>query len=206
MSSNASPNASPNVSPNVSDTERRLRPDFASDYGARLSRRISAALLTTLAALWLTGAVWLLLHYFFSTAGEFGITRHPLEATALTIHGVLALLALFLLGWFAGRHAPAAISGRRRTSGWWLMLLLAVLVIAGGAQFFLTSAGWQTGVALVHEVLGLALVLPVLAHGWQISAAARVRDHADGRRHGHGGRRGRRGPAGRARPPRNAHS
>ncbi|HEX9474742.1 MAG TPA: hypothetical protein VF931_11165 [Steroidobacteraceae bacterium] len=145
-------------------------------YGTRLSRHISAALLFTLGALWLSGVGWLLVHYLYAQPGEFGVIRHPLETPLLTIHGVLALLGLFLLGWFAGRHAAAAAGPRRRFSGWWLTLWLAALVIAGGAQFFLASDTWQARATLLHEILGTALLLPVLAHGWYISAAARERD------------------------------
>src|SRR5258708_33569972 len=105
----------------------------------------------------------------------------------LTIHGVLALLGLFLLGWFAGRHAAAAAGPRRRFSGWWLTLWLAALVIAGGAQFFLASDTRQARATLLHEILGTALLLPVLAHGWDINAAAPERGRCpsnDGRAEG----------------------
>ncbi|HLQ13357.1 MAG TPA: hypothetical protein VK130_08965 [Steroidobacteraceae bacterium] len=154
--------------------------DFAVDYGTRLSQRISAALLAVLGALWLTGVGWLLVHYLYARPGEFGVARQPLETPLLTIHGVLALLGLFLLGWFAGRHAGVAAGRQRRASGWWLTLWMAALVLAGGAQFFLSSELWQARVTLLHEILGAALLLPVLAHGWYFSVAARARDRARG--------------------------
>jgi hypothetical protein len=153
----------------------RRSAEVAGEYGARLSRRINAALLATLAALWLTGALWLALHYIWAQPDEFGVIRHPLEAPTVLAHGIIALLALFLLGWFAGRHVGAAGSGRRMASGWLLTLLLAVLVVAGCAQLFVASASLQSVLAAVHWVLGLALLLPVLAHGRRASAASRVR-------------------------------
>jgi hypothetical protein len=154
----------------------RRSAEFAGEYGARLSRRISAALLATLALLWLTGALWLALHYLWAKPDEFGVIRHPLEAPTVLVHGIVALLALFLLGWFAGRHAGAAGSGRRIASGWLLTLLLAALVMAGCAQLFVTSAALQSALAVVHWVLGLALLLPVLVHARRVSAASR--EHA----------------------------
>jgi hypothetical protein len=162
------------------------------EYGSALSRRISIALLGVLAALWLSGSYWLLLHYVWARPGEFGVIRHPFEAPTLLVHGVIAMAALFLLGWFAGRHAGAASSGRRVASGWSLTLLTAVLVTAGCAQLFLTSAAWQEALAVVHEVIGAALPLPLLVHGWRASAASR--DRGRGRAPRHGGRH----------PPRNA--
>jgi hypothetical protein len=165
---------------------------IAGEYGTRLSRRISAALLAVMAVLWASGVLWLLLHYVLASPGEFGVVRHPLETPVLMFHGVLALVALFLLGWFAGRHAGAAASGRRVASGWLLTVMSGTLVVAGAAQLFLTSAAWQSGAAVVHEVLGVALVLPVLVHGWRASGTVRDRAH-------HGGPH-------RSRRPRNVHS
>jgi len=159
------------------------------EYGSLLSRRINNALLAVLGALWLSGGYWLLLHYLWARPGEFGVIRHPFEAPTLLVHGVIAMAALFLLGWFAGRHANAASSGRRVGSGWLLTLLTAALVIAGCAQLFLTSAAWQEALAVVH--------------GWRASAASRVsrdRAHADGRSRGHAP------PHGGRHPPRNARS
>jgi hypothetical protein len=170
------------------------------EYGSALSRRISIALLGVLTALWLSGSYWLLLHYVWARPGEFGVIRHPLEAPTLLVHGVIAMAALFLLGWFAGRHAGAASSGRRVASGWLLTLLTAVLVMAGCAQLFLTSAVWQEALAVVHEVIGAALPIPVLVHGWRASAASRDRGRADAHSRAHAPRHGGR------HPPRSARS
>lgn len=178
---------------------------IAGEYGVLLSRRISAVLLVALAALWVSGVAWLLLHYVWATPGEFGVIRHPMEAPVLLAHGLIALLTLFVLGWFAGRHTGAATSGRRVASGWLLTGLTGLLVVAGCAQLFLTSAAWQSGSAVVHEILGVALLLPLWAHGWYFSATSRERDRARGPGGPHGGR----GPARAAnqrlpRRPRNA--
>jgi len=144
-----------------------------------------------LAALWLTGMAWVGLHYFAARSDQFGVTRHPLEAPLLLVHGVAALATLFVLGWFAARHA-GAMSGRRhsRISGWLLSALLLLLAGAGCAQFFLVSETWQAAARLAHEICGAALLLPVLMHLLRFRNADR--EHApDGvpdRRHRHGRR------------------
>ena len=171
----------------------------AGEYGWALSRHIGSALLWLLALLWLSGVYWLLLHYVFARPGEFGVIRHPQEAPTLLVHGVVAMLALFLLGWFAGRHAGAVSSGRRVRSGWLLTVMTGILIVTGCAQLFLTSAAWQSVIAIVHEATGVALPLPLLVHGWRASAAARARDRgrAPIQRAGrHAGRR----------PPHSAHN
>ena len=72
---------------------------------------------------------------------------------------------------------PPGGAGARAAGG---SLWMAALVLAGGAQFFLSSELWQARATLAHEILGAALLLPVLAHGWHFSVAARERDRARG--------------------------
>jgi heme A synthase len=146
------------------------------------------------AALWLTGMLWLALHYFAARVDEFGVTHHPLESPVLLVHGIAALATLFVLGWFAARHA-GAMSGRRhsRTSGWLLSGYLLLLAGAGCAQFFLVNETWQAAASLVHEISGAALLLPVLLHLLRFRNADRPaaragipeHRHAHGRRHAH---------------------
>lgn len=146
-----------------------------------------------IAALWLTGMAWLVLHYFVAHADEFGVAHHPLEGPLLLVHGIGALAALFVLGWFAARHA-GAMSGRghSRLSGWLLSALLLLLAGAGCAQFFLVSESWQAAARLAHEICGVALLLPVLLHLLRFRSGARraVRDGVPERRHRHGRRPG----------------
>jgi hypothetical protein len=146
----------------------------AVDVGALISRRISAGLLLVVGVSWLSGALWLVLHYLMATPGEFGAVRHPLEAPVLLAHGLVAMLALFVLGWFTARHAHAVRSGQRRGSGWWLAIVMAVLVLAGCLQLFLAVEAVQPVLSLVHEVLGATLVLPMLAHGGRFNVPRRT--------------------------------
>ena len=148
--------------------------------------RLTALLL---AALWLTGMSWLGLHFFAARSDQFGVSRHPLEAPLLLVHGVVALVALFVLGWFAARHA-GAISGRRhsRFSGWLLSVLLLLLAAAGCVQFFLVNETWQAAAILAHEVCGTALLLPVLMHLLRFRSADRAGADVPDRRHRHGRR------------------
>ena len=146
-----------------------------------------------IAALWLSGMVWLALHYLVARPNEFGVARHPLEGPVLLVHGIAALVTLFVLGWFAARHA-GAMSGRRhsRVSGWLLSGFLVLLAGAGCAQFFLVNETWQAGVSLVHELCGAVLLVPVLMHLFRFRSAGRQAPHAEvpERRHAHGRRHG----------------
>ncbi len=158
-------------------------------HGRRLSASLRSAVHLVFSVLWLSGVGWLLLHYFAARPGEFGLERHPLEAPLLLVHGVVAMLALFVLGWFAALHSADGSRRRtRRASGWVLSTLIGVLAIAGCLQFFVSGEGAQSVLRLVHEVCGVALLLPVIAHLWSFSSNARPVDRERARHHarGHG--------------------
>lgn len=158
---------------------------------SRLSAQLRASVHLVFSVLWLSGVAWLLLHYFAARPGEFGLVRHPLEAPLMLVHGVVAMLALFVLGWFAALHSSDGNRRRaRRASGWVLSTLIGVLAIAGCLQFFVSGEGAQAVLRLVHEVCGVALLLPVLAHLWSFSSTARVVSREQPRQHGHGHGRG----------------
>ena len=115
--------------------------------------------------LWSSGALWLLLDQFFAKRGEFGVTPHPLEGPLLLLHGVLAIISMYLFGWVAARHVSRWWRARqRRSSGAMLTAILAVLSISGFALFFLVGDTPQRVAVLVHDVLGLAGIVFALQH------------------------------------------
>jgi hypothetical protein len=115
--------------------------------------------------LWLSGALWLLLDQFFARRGEFGITPHPFQAPLLLVHGVLAILSMYLFGWIAARHVSRWWRTRqRRLSGSALTATLTVLGLSGFALFFLVGDTSQHFAALLHDAAGLASVLFIVQH------------------------------------------
>jgi len=123
------------------------------------------SLYSTFGVLWLTGCVWLVLHFFFQTASDFGSAPHPLQQNLLLIHGVVAVVAVFFFGWMAGNHVEAHWRrGMNRNSGLTLITLVAVLALTGLGSYYLTTESLRTGTAFVHEVLGAVAILPALIH------------------------------------------
>jgi hypothetical protein len=151
---------------------------------ARMPRRRRVAVYLVLGGLWVTGCWWLLLDQFVAKRGPFGVTPHPLEPPLLLVHGVTAVLGMYLLGWISSRHVlrwwPG---GLRRLSGTALALMLALLVISGFALFFVSDDEWQHAAAVIHEVLGVAVTLFAVQH-WFFRGRDEPLEHTSDR---HGG-------------------
>ncbi|HEY2676980.1 MAG TPA: hypothetical protein VGI65_08405 [Steroidobacteraceae bacterium] len=131
----------------------------------RMPRRRRFAVYSIVGALWLSGCLWLYLDQFYAKHGQFGATPHPLESPTLLLHGIAAILSMYLFGWITARHILRWWSGGlRRISGGALTALLIVLVVSGFALFFLIDDELQHGAALIHEVLGLAVTVFAIQH------------------------------------------
>ena len=115
--------------------------------------------------LWLSGTIWFLLDQFCVQRGEFGATPHPLEAPLLLVHGMVAILSMYLFGWVMARHVSRWWAARRRRlSGGVFTAFLLVLSVSGFALFFIIDDASHHEVVLVHDVLGLAVVVCAVQH------------------------------------------
>src|SRR4051812_48103189 len=84
------------------------------------------------AGIWLTGALWLLLHYFFFGDGPFAPSPHPLEFWSRASHGAFGFAALWVFGMLWGAHIVEGWrSRRRRWSGSVAFGLFVFSVISG---------------------------------------------------------------------------
>ncbi len=125
--------------------------------------------------LWLSGCYWLVLHYFFASASDFGPLQNPWEPVVLRIHGWLAVGGVYLLGWVTARHVserwPHTI---KRASGIAITGLALLLVITGYALYYTTDR-LHDDAAFVHELLGGAAIAFALTHWRRYRAGRRSR-------------------------------
>jgi hypothetical protein len=127
--------------------------------------------------LWLSGCSWLVLHLYFQTPTQFGAQPHAWEPPLLLVHGLLAAPALYLFGWISARHAVDGWRmARRRASGGVLFVALAVLALSGFGLYYATGDLTRATIAFVHELLGVACLVPALLH-WP--APSKTRDKTE---------------------------
>jgi hypothetical protein len=118
-----------------------------------------------LGTLWLSGCAWLALDQFFQGRGPFGSIPNPLQPAILLAHGIIAILAMYLLGWVSARHVlrwwPARL---RRWSGGLLAALFVLLSVSGFALFFVSDDRWQHLAAAAHDILGVGVTAFAIQH------------------------------------------
>ena len=131
----------------------------------RLSRRRRYTVHAVGIGLWLSGALWLLFHYFLQRKGEFGPTENPLEPWWLRLHAMMAFAALWTFGMVWGAHVVAGWRTRRhRVSGGMTVGLLGWLIGTGYLLYYLVDDQWRLAAAWAHWIVGLALPLLFLVH------------------------------------------
>ncbi len=134
---------------------------------AALPRPLRATIYTVGVLLWGSGALWLLLHYAFQKHSDFGPLPNPWEAPLMRTHGLVAVCAVFLIGWLGAAHVSARWgSERNRRSGLALGGTALLLVFSGYALYY-TTGGLHDGAGFLHEAMGLLSPTAALAHWWR---------------------------------------
>lgn len=133
--------------------------------GFRLTLSHEAWMYAVAGALFVTGALWLLFHYFVHVEGAFGPASHPLERWWLRLHGAAAFAMLFLLGTIAVNHAREAwVAQRNRITGSVLATLNALLVATGYLLYYAGAETARETISILHWVIGLGFPPIIVVH------------------------------------------
>lgn len=125
---------------------------------ARLARWQIWLLTVSGGVLWLSGAAWLLLHYYGRVQGEFGVETNPLEPWFLRLHGLVLIPALLGFGGMMVVHIPKGWKNRRqRLAGIVLTAVTGVLILSGYLLYYLGIEWLRDWTSVVHWMIGLAL-------------------------------------------------
>ena len=125
---------------------------------ARLARWQVMLLIISGILLWLSGAAWLLLHYYGQVAGEFGPETNPLEPWFLRVHGLVLIPALLGFGGLFVVHIPKGWKNSyQRNVGIALTAALATLIITGYMLYYVGDEWLRDWTSIIHWALGLAI-------------------------------------------------
>lgn len=124
----------------------------------------------------LSGALWLLFHYFVRMPGEFGDQAHALEPWWLVLHGLSAAAFLIGFGSVLPGHVRRAWKGRRnRLSGTAFFAGLVTLVASGYLLYYTGEEAIRAALSMLHWIVGLAIPVAMGWHVWRGRAWRRVR-------------------------------
>lgn len=108
--------------------------------------------------LWLSGAGWLLLHYYGQVQGEFGVETNPLEPWFLRLHGLVLIPALMGFGGLMVVHIPKGWKDKsQRIAGVALTAVMGLLIASGYLLYYLGIEWMRDWTSLIHWIIGLAL-------------------------------------------------
>jgi hypothetical protein len=118
--------------------------------------------------LFLSGALWLVFHYFFAVKNEFGEGPHPLQQWWLKVHGLAAMAALIIFGSLLLGHIRRAWQHRQnRISGGSMVALMIWLTLTGYALYYFGGEESRPIISAAHWIIGIvALALLVLHIVW----------------------------------------
>ena len=142
---------------------------------APVTRMSTAARIATYAVsglLWLTGCAWLALHLWAQRDGIAGPLPHPWQPVLMRVHGPLAVLGVFLLGYLTPTHILERLGRPAKRSSGILLSLVAAVLVASGYFLYYGSEPWLARSAFVHEWLGAACIALALLH-WLRAPAVR---------------------------------
>ena len=123
----------------------------------------------TAAALFASGALWLVFHYFLQAQGEFGPAPHPLEHWWLRLHGAAAMLALLVVGSLLPIHVRRGWHQRRNLPlGIALSSAVLLLTLSGYALYYFGGEEARPWISVFHWGIGIASPLALV---WHIAAA-----------------------------------
>jgi hypothetical protein len=163
---------------------KRLRRKGMRSRG-HFSQRRKIAIYGVFGALWGSGMLWLVFHYFLPLRGPFGNMPNPAERWLIALHGASAFAALWLGGWLWHAHvAPWWRNGKRRRSGMFLVALGGVLIVSGYALYYANDDTLRRIASTTHWLLGLLFALPLAVHGMR-SGRYRAPQHGSSRQEFH---------------------
>lgn len=123
-----------------------------------LPRRRRLTIYVVSIGVWITGAVWLLFHYFVREVDKFGFENaHPAEKWWLIGHAAFALMAVWLFGVLWPGHVKKSWHQKiRRGTGGALFGVTAWLTLTGLALYYIGSDAWRSWTSILHWTVGLA--------------------------------------------------
>lgn len=128
-----------------------------------------AARRQVLAAIWLvmlSGLLWIALGFYLN-AEDYTDPLRTWRHRALVLHGISAYVLLWVVGRLFSLHQQGNWQAQRnRASGLGLSVAMLLLAGSGLTLYYPPHEDWRDAFSMLHQVLGMVLVLLVPLHVW----------------------------------------
>lgn len=131
----------------------------------KINTKSSYWLYSILTLSWLSGLTFFSLKTWFVMEGEYGAVTHPLQFTALQIHGASAFCFMLMVGFFLGAHVPHkwALIGKNKI-GSMLILVSFFMVLSAYLLYYIAEDEVRFVLAYAHLAVGFLLPFTLLIH------------------------------------------
>lgn len=131
-----------------------------------LPRWLRWTLYLTTAVLFVTGGLWLIVHYGLKQSGAEDLP-HPAEPWILRAHGLAMIVGLFVYGSLLRAHMINAWKLRRnRSTGLLVVTVLALLTITGYMLYYVGGETTRPIISVAHWTIGLVIGGLLPFHIW----------------------------------------
>lgn len=131
----------------------------------RLARWQLGLIMGSGSILWLTGAAWVLLHFFGEVQGEFGPETNPAQPWLLRLHGLVLIPAILALGGLLVVHIPKGWNDKgQRIGGIILTVFFGLLILSGYMLYYVGSDDLRNWSSIFHWVIGILAPASFLWH------------------------------------------
>lgn len=121
-------------------------------------------LYTATALLWITGVVWLILHYYFNTPLQFETRSSSLEPMMIKIHGLAAMLFLIMTGSLMMHIRRGLALKLNLLSGVSMIGLCGILTLTAWMLYYCSADAWRSNASIVHSLLGTIFPAAIFFH------------------------------------------
>ena len=116
------------------------------------------------AALFATGALWLVYRFCLREHGEFGEPPHPMEVWWLRLHGAFAMVMLIVAGTLLPIHVRRGWHQRKNLLAGIVVIAIIVLLIASGYALYYGDEETRPVVSTFHWIVGLGAPVALIWH------------------------------------------
>ncbi len=137
-----------------------------SAWGMHLGPSARRKVLAACGLVALSGVLWIVIGWNLDTEDY----SDPLRAwrhRVLVLHGVAAYVLLWIVGRLYALHQQGNWRAQRnRASGLAMSAVLLLLAGSGLTLYYPPHEDWRDAISMLHQVLGVALVLVLPLHVW----------------------------------------